>query len=211
MVTTCTTFWSFLSLRGLPAAHGDNMHLFWSFLSPRGPPEAHGDNTPLFGLFCHRMYILQSMVTALTTFWSFLSLWGLAAAHSDSTDHILVSSVIASTCCSPWWQHRPPSGPFCHREGFLQPIVTALTIFWSFLSLRGLAADHGDSTDQFLHLSVTARPYHSSWWQNRPLSGPFCTTSTCCSPWWQHREGLLPFMQQPAEEPLLHSYLLARY
>ena len=155
MVTACTSLWSFLSPRGPPAANGDNMHHFFGlFVTARFSSSPWWQYAPLFGLFWHCEVNQQPIITACTIFWSFLSPWGPLAAHGDNMHHFLVSSVTV--------------------RYIKQPMVTACTTFWFFLSLWGLAPDHGDSIDKFLDLSVTARLYHSSWWQNRPLSSPFC-------------------------------------
>ena len=101
-----------------------------------------------FLVFFHRGVLPQPVVTACTTFWSF---------------------VTVGCYRSQWWQHAPLSGlfvtagaagasgdsmhrflVFCHRGVLLQPVVTACTIFWSFLSLRGATASGGASMHHFL-------------------------------------------------------------
>ena len=74
MVTTCTTFSSFLSPRCPLPAHGYKMHHFLVIFVTAVPltiPRLQ--NVPLFGHFSHRGVPYQPMVTTCTTFGFFVT------------------------------------------------------------------------------------------------------------------------------------------
>ena len=139
-----------LSPRRHLQSHGDNIHHFLvnfvtavTFTSPRW------QHAPLFGHFCNRGFIYKPMVTTCTTFWSILSPQFYLQAQGDM-HHFLVIFVTAVSFTSPWWQHAPLFGHFCHRGFIYKPIMTTCTTFWSFLSPRCHLQAHGDNMHHFL-------------------------------------------------------------
>ena len=175
MVTTCTTFWSFLSPRCPWPAHGDNIyHFLVIFVTALSSCSPWWQNAPLFGHFCHRGVLDQPMVTTYTTFWSFLLPWYPLPAHGDNMHDVLVNFDTAAFFTSPWWQHKPLFGHFCHRGVFYQHMATKCTTFWSFLSPRCPLPANGDNIYHFLVIFVIAVSFTSPWWQNAPLCGHFC-------------------------------------
>ena len=192
MVTTCNTFWSFLSPRCPLPAHGNNMHHFLvifvivvSFTIP------WWQHAPLFGHFCHHGVFYQPMLTTCTNFWSFLSPRCPLPVHGDNMHHFLVIFVPAVPFTSPWWKHALPFGHFCHHGVLYQPMVSTCTTLWSFLSPRCPLPTHGDNMHHYLVIFVASVSSSSPWWQHAPLFGHFCHHGvlyqpmvTTCTTFW---------------------------
>ena len=146
MVTTCTAFFSFLSSRCPLPVHCDNMHHFFVIIvtavSSSNPLLQHVSH---FRHFCHCDVLKQPMVTTFNPFWSFLSPRCPLASHGDNMYHFLVIFVTAVYFGSPWCQHAPLFGQFCHRGVLKQPMVTICTTFLSFLSPRCSLPAHDDN------------------------------------------------------------------
>ena len=176
-VTTCTTFWSFLSPRYLLPAKFDNMHHFLDILSLRCPLLALGDNMHHFLIIFVSTVSLPAHVDNMHHFLVILSLRCHLPAQGDNMHHFLVIFVTAVSFSNPLWQHAPLFVNFCYLDVLYQPMVTTCTTFWSFLSPRCPLQVHSDNIHHFFDIFIPAVFSSSPWWQHSPLFGYFCHRS----------------------------------